>query len=104
SSYYAGIGTLLLAVAAIRRLRDRRVYLLAGLVMAALVLALGDSGKIYRVLRTFIPALGFARCPVKFTILILALVPLLAAFGLQALDRQSRKSGRFEWICALIIV
>src|SRR5207247_2800182 len=43
SSYYAGIGTLLLAAVAVRHARDRRALVLAGLLVLGLVLALGDS-------------------------------------------------------------
>ena len=104
SSYYAGIGTVLLVAVAVWRVRDWRVRVLAGLLVLGLVLALGNSGLVYRGLRFCVPALGFVRYPVKFVILILALAPLLAAFGFAALAANPRPVGRFEDGTALVMV
>jgi hypothetical protein len=104
SSYYAGIGTVLLVAVAVRRVRDGRVRLLAGLLLLSLVLALGDRGWLFRALRFCVPVVGFARYPIKFVILTLAVAPLLAAFGLQALTRRAPRLGRFEWACGLGIL
>ena len=104
SSYYAGIGTVALVAVAVRRVRDWRVRLLAGLLLLSLVLALGDGGWLFRGLRSCLPVVGFARYPIKFVILTLAIAPLLAAFGLQALTRQSSPIRRFEWACGLGIL
>jgi hypothetical protein len=104
SSYYAGIGTVLLAAIAVWRVRDWRVRALAALVLLGLVLALGDGTLLYRGLRACFPGLGFVRYPVKFVILVLALAPLLAAFGVAALAGQTRQAGRFELIGALVML
>ena len=104
SSYYAGIGTVLLAAVAVWRVRDWRVRALAALVLLGLVLALGDGSLLYRGLRACFPALGFVRYPVKFVILILALAPLLAAFGFAALAGKTRRAGRFEVVGALLML
>jgi len=103
SSYYAGIGTVLLAAVAVWRVRDWRVRTMAGLTLLGLVLALGDSTLLYRGLQLTLPGLGFVRYPVKFVILVLALVPLLAAFGLTALTAGSHR-GRFEITLALLML
>jgi hypothetical protein len=100
SSYYAGIATLLMCAVALRRVRDWRVPLLGGLAFVALVLAWGQTSFLYGLLRTVLPPLGFVRYTVKFVILVLAVAPLLAAFGLQALAGKAGKLGRFEWACA----
>jgi hypothetical protein len=96
SSYYAGIGTVFLAAVAVWRVRDWRVHAMAAMVLLALVLAWGDTTLIYRGLRVCFPALGFVRYPVKFVILVLALAPLLAAFGFAALAGKSVRAGRFD--------
>ena len=101
SSYYAGIGTVLLVAVAVRRARDWRARVLAGLLFLGLVLALGNSGLLYRGLRFCVPGLGFVRYPVKFVILILALAPLLAAFGFATLAGKTWPTKRFEFGCAL---
>ena len=71
-----------------------------GSLFLGLVLALGNSGLLYRGLRLCFPGLGFVRYPVKFVILVLALAPLLAAFGFAALAGKTRRAGRFEFGCA----
>jgi hypothetical protein len=65
---------------------------------------LGDGTLLYRGLRACFPGLGFVRYPVKFVILVLALAPLLAAFGIAALAGQTRRAGRFELIGALAVL
>jgi hypothetical protein len=94
SSYYAGVGTLLLALVAVRCMRDLRVWLLAGLVFLGAVLALGDCTLLYGLVQACVPGAGFLRYPVKAVILVLALAPLLAAFGVTALMENSQASAR----------
>ena len=96
SSYYTGIGTVLLAAVALRRLRDWRVRLLAGLAFLGAVLALGEGTLLYTALRACLPGIGFLRYPIKAVILVLALAPLLAAFGVVALRAQPPQTARFE--------
>ncbi len=81
TSYYGGIATMLLAAVALWRERSWRVWLVGALFLSSIILALGDNGLVYAWLRHFIPAIGFARYPVKFTILSLWALPVLAAFG-----------------------
>jgi hypothetical protein len=104
SSYYAGIGTVLLAAVAVVRVRDRRVRLLGLLVLVALVLALGKAGLLYSAIRYGMPVMGILRYPVKFVILVLALAPLLAAFGLQSLAGMSEGRGRTGWVCGAVLL
>ncbi len=85
SSYYLGIGVLALAVLAAWQVRHPRVWFLAAVVLLCLILALGDNGYLYGWLRRSIPALGFMRYPVKFVLLPVLIVPLLAAFAIQRL-------------------
>jgi hypothetical protein len=99
SSYYAGIGAVLLGFIALRRGKSRTVYALGFLVFLAGVLAWGDTSVLYSALKATFPGLGFVRYPVKFVILILALAPLLAAWGFAALAREGRPFRSFEWGC-----
>jgi hypothetical protein len=82
SSYYLGVGVLALALLAICEVQRRLVFLLAALTALCLVLALGDHGRVYSVLKHLLPGLGFMRYPIKFVILPTALIPLLAALFL----------------------
>jgi hypothetical protein len=80
------------------------VRVLAILLGLSLILALGDSGLLYRGLRACLPLIGFVRYPVKFVLLILVLAPLLAAFGFAAWAGQTRRVGRFGVGCALVLL
>jgi hypothetical protein len=104
SSYYAGATAILLSLVALRRSREWRVWLLGGLVLLGMLLALGDDGLVYHGLRKAVPSLGFLRYPVKFTILTLALAPALAAYGVKRLVEKTPALGRFEWICAAVLL
>lgn len=97
SSYYAGIGTVLLGAVSAWRMRDWRVRLLTILIFLGLVLSWGDTSVVFCALKWCVPGLGLVRYPVKFVILVLALAPLLAAFGIAALASRGGKAGRFEW-------
>ncbi|MGO8925436.1 MAG: hypothetical protein ACLQU3_00730 [Limisphaerales bacterium] len=81
SSYYLGISMTALALIAAWRVRERRVRLCAVLTGVCLLLALGRAGGAYTVLLKAFPPLGLMRFPVKFVMLPVFLVPLLAAFA-----------------------
>src|SRR5438477_1004733 len=85
SSYYTGIGVLAFAVMGAWLARTRRVWLLAGMTVLGLVLALGDAGYLYKILRRAIPLFGFMRYPIKFVSLAVFCVPLLAGFAVREL-------------------
>ncbi len=93
SSYYLGIGVLALALLAAWQVRQTRVRFLAVVVVLCLVLALGDDGHVYGWLRRLIPALGFMRYPVKFVLLPVLLVPLLAAYAVKHLSTAPAKEA-----------
>ena len=104
SSYYAGIGTVLFGTVAARRVRDWRVRALAGLLLLGLAMAWGDGSLLYRGVHYCFPGIGFLRYPVKFVILVLAVAPLLAAFGFSALANKAHRNGRFEYAAALLML
>jgi hypothetical protein len=82
SSYYLGAGTLTLGLLAAGQVRRPRVFLLAGLGLFCLLLALGKNGWVYSVFKHLLPALGFMRYPIKFVLLPTVVIPLLAAIFL----------------------
>lgn len=108
SSYYLGVGVLILAVAgffpnppADGQGGGRRVLpiLLVTLALTGMILALGDDGFIYAAVRRIFPQLGFLRYPVKFVILPILAFPLLAAIGTARLESGS--AGRLRsWVWA----
>jgi hypothetical protein len=82
SSYYAGIGAVFLAVMAVVRGRSWRVWLPGVLLGLSLVLALGDQGCLLPLLQHLFPFLGLFRYPVKFVLVTLFVLPLLAAVAI----------------------
>lgn len=89
SSYYLGMGTLWLALLALWKGRDRRVYLLGVVAAIAVVFALGANTPIFPALRGFFPQFGFVTYPVKYLLLVTFIAPLLAAFSLTRLQEQN---------------
>jgi hypothetical protein len=96
SSYYMGIGTVFLTMVGILRARDWRGRLLTLWLLAGLLLALGDHGGLYWVLRKVLPWVSAFRYPAKFVIWVIAVVPLLTAFGLARLQ-EARRWRSLEW-------
>src|SRR5581483_10714159 len=97
ASYYLGIGTLALAAVGAWRSRDWRPRLLAALTLFGLLMALGSRAYIYDFVKRVVPLLGFLRFPVKFMVLPVFAMPLLAAFGLGALSSSQARPRSPEW-------
>lgn len=89
SSYYLGILPLLLAVVAIWRGRCARTALLALLALAAILSAFGDAGFVLPFLRRWFPLLGFTRYPIKFIVMAIFCLSLLAGAGAAWLQTQT---------------
>lgn len=96
-SYYLGTGILALALFAAWGVRHRRVWLLAGLTLFALLLALGDRGLVYGWTRAVLPFISIMRFPIKFVMLTTFSIPLLAAFGLARLLEIPAEEWPREW-------
>ena len=110
SSYYVGIGTVAFALLAWRA-RDSRAKWVAGLALAGLILSLGDGGQVLPILKKILPPLGFIRFPIKYVVLVVFALPLLAAFGVKALlhlhdSRRARSwlSFVFAGLLAVVVV
>ena len=83
SSYYLGAGVIALALVAAWRVRDRRVWLLAGATVLSLLMALGPNGYLYSGIKVVLPQLGLMRYPIKFVVMVVFTVPLLAAYAVK---------------------
>jgi hypothetical protein len=111
-SYYTGIVTVALAALAIWRRRSVQVWLLGALTLFCLILAMGNSTPVYSWLSAHIHILGLIRFPVKFLMLPVFALPLMAACAL--VDKQpeivNHKGIRlfsawfFIWIMPLLLV
>lgn len=101
-SYYLGIGALALAVTGILTGR-RNAVLIAAAILFCVLAASGTNGFLYAPLKKIFPLVGIARFPVKFMILPAFLLPLLAAFGLDAI-LQSKTARRTLCVVSGIIL
>jgi hypothetical protein len=93
SSYYLGVGALLLAAFALGKARGRRVWFLGAVAVIGFLLASGDHNLVSRAIRRLIPQLSLITYPIKYIGLTVFAVPLLAAFGAARL-RQSSAAER----------
>jgi len=109
SSYYLGVGGLLLALLGVWVApQRRRTWLLAAAGTLGLALALGDQVGPVRWLRHRVPQLSLMTYPVKFVTVAVFAAPLLAAFGLarlQTLEAGQRREfqKRLVFLAALLL-
>ncbi|HEX3988880.1 MAG TPA: hypothetical protein VHZ30_05575, partial [Verrucomicrobiae bacterium] len=89
SSYYLGVLPLLLAAVAIWRQRSGRVILLGVITLAAILIAFGDAGLLLPILRRCFPFLGLTRYPIKFVVMAIFSLSLLAGAGAAWLQTQT---------------
>jgi hypothetical protein len=99
SSYYAGIGIVALAVLAVCRMKERRVRALGATAALGVLLAMGTNGFVFKWLKSALPMLGFMNHPIKFVLLAVFALSLLAGFGVVELgrfyDRDPKKAARW---------
>ena len=97
-SYYPGVIVLLLAVVGCWRSRQRRVWFLAAAAVFGFLMALGENGFLYPLLKRGIPLMGIARYPIKFVLLTAFALPLLAAFAVRRFE-----NGELPWRSLLLV-
>jgi len=107
TSYYLGIGTILVALLALSGRRTRRVWFLTAVAAVGFILAGGDNNPLSRLARRLVPQLSLMTYPVKYVMLMVFATPLLAAFGLRYWrsrpeDITGRK--RLVWLGALLLI
>ncbi len=91
SSYYLGLGTLWLALAALFSLRERRAWLLGIIALAGLLFALGENTPMLPLVRKVLPQLSFITYPIKYIAVTIFAAPLLAAFALANFAKAQKK-------------
>jgi len=103
TSYYPGIAILVLATWGAWRVRSRQSFALFTFVIVSYVLALGPSGQVFTWIKSAVPAIGFARFPVKFTLLATFALPPLAALAIASLRKDPEpRAMRGLWSLAAV--
>jgi hypothetical protein len=97
SSYYVGIEAIALACLVWFTRPAWRLRLLGCGAVFALVLAMGDDGFLYPVLRRVLPLTGMMNFPMKFVIPVIFVVPVLAAFAIRELPQRETNSDDLTW-------
>ena len=103
NSYYVGVATVVLALATLWQVRQGSVWLLATLAGSGLILALGDATPAYGWLSRHAGIITLVRFPIKFVILPVFVLPLLAACGLAEMRPDTgMKTIRRAGTCGLV--
>ena len=100
NSYYVGIATVVLAALALWQARRAQVWLLALLVLMCGVLAAGEATPVYGWLARHVSIIALLRYPVKFLILPILVLPLLAAAALSQKNLVAGKMNRTVFLLA----
>lgn len=109
-SYYSGIITVALAGLAIWRRPRAQVLLLGILAIFFIVLAMGNATPLYHWLCSHVSFIGLMRFPIKFVLLPIFALPVMAAYALaekkpQAQDAVSSScSWLFLWLITLALI
>jgi hypothetical protein len=108
SSYYVGIGTVTLAMMAIARIRQRRVLILAVVLVSCLLLAMGERALLYGWFKQALPFLGVMRYPIKFVVLPVFILPLLAGLMAAQFSNPTPEAWPRTWrtlaVCTLVVL
>lgn len=96
ASYYMGIGTVVLAVAALWKVRDRRAIATALLLLFSMVMALGRATPIFEWVNRALPPLRLMRFSIKYVFLMTLTFPALAAFAWARIERAEPSQSRQE--------
>ncbi|HKS37641.1 MAG TPA: YfhO family protein, partial [Verrucomicrobiae bacterium] len=102
ASYYPGIAIFGLACVGGLCVKTWRVRILVALALLGAILAMGDDGFVYGLLRRGVPQLGLMRYPIKFVVFVVFALPLLAGFGVRHLEITARTSVPRCWRTAAI--
>lgn len=97
TSTYLGIPAIVLAASAVCWRRTARTVTLAGLTLGAVWMAMGEPGLLFGAVKQLVPPLNVARYPVKFLLLPMFTVPLLAAFAIAELESRRQAHRRQGW-------
>jgi len=103
SSYYPGAAIVMLSLTAALLVRRTEPRVLTLLTILCLILALGDDGALYGWLRRAVPQFGFMRFPIKFVVLVMFTLPLLAAYALSRLFDSTRTTTRRFWTVTTVV-
>jgi hypothetical protein len=105
SSYYPGVAVLVLALLAVRMAPSKRIWTLWGVAIFGLVMALGERGFLYSWTYKVAPFLGFIRYPIKFVLLSLFVLPILAAYAVAAVESVvgDPEKQRLTWRWMIIL-
>lgn len=109
SSYYLGVGALLLAGFALWTVRRQRTWLLSLVGVAGVVLAEGNNNVISRALRHALPQLSLMTYPVKYVALTIFSIPLLAALAVGSViglspRQRARTTGRWVLLASSLVL
>ena len=102
-SMYMGASVIALVLAAFGRGR-RLALALGGLTLLALLLALGKHTPVHAIFRRLVVPLGYMRYPEKYTVLVVAMLALLASLGTRRILSDEPQPWRRTGLLLLLII
>lgn len=105
STYYAGIVVLTLAaLACAAKGAGKRLWFPVAASLLGIVLAMGDSGWLYKAVTDLFPLLKVLRFPIKFVTLAAFCLPLAAAMGVKLVSQGRVPNRGWIWVASLLAV
>lgn len=106
-SYYLSAAVMVFAAVGLLARRSRWFVVLGVMALFCWILALGKNGYLYDGIKRIFPWISIARFPVKYAVLTAFFVPLLAAWGVQQMERDSLRARRIMIVataCVLLAI
>jgi len=100
SSFYCGIAVTVLALLAAVSCKESRAVVLSGIAVLGLFLSFGDKAGVFSIFQVVCPLINLMRFPVKFVVLVVFCIPLLAAYGVKELSSGAPRSENLLGACA----
>jgi hypothetical protein len=101
TSYYPGIAMIALLSWALFKTTDWRTRLIVAVSFVCVLLAFGENGFLFPLMKRAFPLVGIARYPIKFVIVTALTLPVIAGLTIAQMEKSATsKNALFLWICA----
>ena len=109
-AYVGIVGVVLAVLGAVKDRREPRVWLLVTVAITVILLALGPATPIFGWAYRAIPGFDFFRVPARWLLLLVLVLALLAAYGVEVLNKRNARPWRESvplvgaWLAVLVVL